>query len=512
LKITSGQVEGEATLALRLVEHPKPSDIQVDLKAGLRNLVVDDIIPGEKLDSGQFRLNVERGALRLTGTAQLFGSPAQIEVRGEPGKPQIAEARLTLDDAQRARRGFDLRPFVTGPMGAVITLTMPEAKRPEVNLAFDLARAKVEGGVPGFLKRPGQPGKVSFDLVQRPDGVVLEEFALDLSSVAAQGRIELTKDHQLAKAEFSTLKLSPRDAASARFERMPLGVKISIRGNSFDFRPFLRGLQSGKIEDGKNSDLDLDLQTTVLLGFNNELISGVEAKAQKRGGRLTRLDVKGRFGAEGLVISTKEVKPEVSTLQVDSVDAGALVRFMDLYPRMQGGTLTSEILVGATSQTGLVVVRDFVLRDEPALRGSLGGAGGSQDGAMQAGRLGRSSDVAFTKMRLDFTRNPGRLTLKEAVMWGPTLGGALEGVLDYEQDKVDLKGSFVPAYALNNLFAQVPIFGQILIGSQYEGLFAVPFLINGKASAPVFRTNPISAIAPGFLRKFFEIQREQTRP
>jgi hypothetical protein len=73
---------------------------------------------------------------------------------------------------------------------------------------------------------------------------------------------------------------------------------------------------------------------------------------------------------------------------------------------------------------------------------------------------------------------------------------------------VDLKGALVPAYALNNLFAQVPLLGPIFGGSQYEGLFALPFVIQGRASAPVLRTNALSVIAPGFLRKLFEVQRE----
>ena len=93
-------------------------------------------------------------------------------------------------------------------------------------------------------------------------------------------------------------------------------------------------------------------------------------------------------------------------------------------------------------------------------------------------------------------------------MWGNQLGGTIEGTLDYAADRVDLKGVFVPAYALNNFFASVPLLGPILGGAQYEGLFAVPFVINGRASAPVMRINPVSAIAPGFLRKLFEIQRE----
>jgi AsmA-like C-terminal region len=210
-------------------------------------------------------------------------------------------------------------------------------------------------------------------------------------------------------------------------------------------------------------------------------------------------------------VQTVDPRAESITLKIDTHDGGALVRFMDFYSRMQGGRLTSDIAVSAAGQAGIVQVRDFMLRDEPAVRqyGAVAPAGA--EGAAAVARRA-STDVQFTKMRLDFTRRPGRLDLREAVMWGPTIGGTLEGTLDYARDVVDLKGSFVPAYALNNIFAQVPVFGMLLGGSQYEGLFAVPFIINGKASAPVLRTNPISAIAPGFMRKFFEIQREQPSP
>ena len=61
----------------------------------------------------------------------------------------------------------------------------------------------------------------------------------------------------------------------------------------------------------------------------------------------------------------------------------------------------------------------------------------------------------------------------------------------------------MPAYGLNNAFAQVPLFGPLLSGGQYEGLFAVNFRISGPATAPVLTVNPLSAVAPGFLRKLF---------
>ena len=51
----------------------------------------------------------------------------------------------------------------------------------------------------------------------------------------------------------------------------------------------------------------------------------------------------------------------------------------------------------------------------------------------------------------------------------------------------------------------MPLFGPLLGGSQYEGLFAVNFRVGGQASAPTLTVNPLSAVAPGFLRKLFGV-------
>jgi hypothetical protein len=51
----------------------------------------------------------------------------------------------------------------------------------------------------------------------------------------------------------------------------------------------------------------------------------------------------------------------------------------------------------------------------------------------------------------------------------------------------------------------VPLFGPLLGGGQYEGLFAVNFRVAGQASAPTLTVNPLSAVAPGFLRKLFGV-------
>jgi hypothetical protein len=104
---------------------------------------------------------------------------------------------------------------------------------------------------------------------------------------------------------------------------------------------------------------------------------------------------------------------------------------------------------------------------------------------------------------VNFTRGDGRIEMHDGVIYGQQVGTTMEGVIDTVNDRVSMTGTFVPAYGLNNLFSKIPIFGVILGGGSNEGLFGVNYRISGPASAPVLTINPLSAIAPGFLRKIF---------
>jgi len=72
-----------------------------------------------------------------------------------------------------------------------------------------------------------------------------------------------------------------------------------------------------------------------------------------------------------------------------------------------------------------------------------------------------------------------------------------------------MRGTFIPLYGLNNMFGQIPLFGIFLGGGAKEGLVGVTFEVVGPTSGPTLRVNPISAVAPGLLRKFFDFPNGQ---
>ena len=176
---------------------------------------------------------------------------------------------------------------------------------------------------------------------------------------------------------------------------------------------------------------------------------------------------------------------------------------------MSRGDLILQLATGDGPQEGHVILRSFALINEPALRRIIPTqtqivAGQDKFGKPQMVRVD-VNEVQFTKARFEFTRTAGRLDFKDGAIWGNQIGFTLGGFIDYARDRLDITGTFVPAYGLNNVFAQVPLFGPLLGGSQYEGLFAVNFRLNGQASAPSLTVNPLSAVAPGFLRKLFGV-------
>ncbi len=501
LAVAGGSFDALANLSIPLGPQAKAKDVKVEFKGDLKGVVLDNVVRGERLESSALTMVFRAGTLNVKGDARIFGVPGHLEVRVD-ARGSSAQLKTVLDDAVLAKRGIDLRPALSGSLGVTASLALSRADAP-LDIEIDLARAGVSLPLPGVSKAVGQAGRAKFALRSDDSGHNIDNLEVDYGALSLRGKVEIGKDGAFRTAEFTYFKLSGGDNARLVAERVGKGYKLNLRGNSFDVRPFLKGVQSGKMEGGGAAvDFELDLATTVLVGYGGELMGAADLKLARRGGQITELNLKGQFGGTPLRI-TSQLEGKNTGLRILAEDGGALARFLDLYSRAHGGQMSSDVtLMPNNVQQGSLRMRDFVLRGEAGLRSV---SANSRDG--QAAMQG-NDDVPFSRLKAEFHRRPGRMEVANAVMWGPQVGATLEGVLDYGADRVSVRGTFVPAYALNNLFAKVPLLGPILGGGRYEGLFAVPFVITGRASAPDLRVNPVSAIAPGFLRKIFEIRRE----
>jgi hypothetical protein len=493
-----GQADLDITLALPLVNTLSPADVQATASGNLTNLTIDNIRGKDRLEGANLALAVDQTTLSLKGNGQIAGVPASIDVnqilRSNAGEATIA---FVLDEAARLRKGIDLGSKLKGPVGVTIKTGLAGDAPTAVDV--DLTRANIDNLLPGWRKSAGRSARLAFTLLDN-DGYELRDLALD-GAVVAKGDVKLMADGALREASFSQFKLSPGDDLKLDISRNRSAYRVAVRGNLLDARPFLQFI-SGDSGSGPSFDFDLDLAVNILAGYNDEAIANAGLKLARRGKAIRGFSLSGKLGSAP-VSALLGGSGSQQQIVAETVNAGSALRFLDLYRRMVGGHL--QLTLSASSndnQDGVLTIRDFSLRNEQGLQRIIAQSPNKGNApALDA------SDVRFTKLKVDFTRLPGRINVREGVVWGPTVGVSLEGHLDTTDDRLDLSGTYVPAYALNNIFSQLPIVGLILGGGQYEGLFAVNFRVTGPAAAPVMSINPLSAIAPGIFRKFFDLGR-----
>jgi hypothetical protein len=341
-----------------------------------------------------------------------------------------------------------------------------------------------------------------------------------MGAVQIRGSAELGSDQSLVAAKFSQVRLSPGDDMKIDVAKAGDGLKVTVRATTIDARPFLKpfsmpqspapvvaGVSDAAQKDsGKESDalknIDIDVKSGLLTGHNKKTISNFDMHFVKQNNVLKQLSFAGHFGRDALGAS---MAPETSQFSISSQDAGSLLAFVDLYRHMEDGELAARVQLGSNdNMSGKLEIRDFTLRDEPAMR-RLVAAGVEQ--TLEQDRTHapqvNADAVRFKRLQVGFQRSGSRLDLRDGTMYGNEFGLTVEGFLDFPHDKVGLNGTFVPAYEVNNLFSKIPVFGMFLGGGTNEGLFAINYNISGSPNVPTLNINPLSAIAPGFLRKIF---------
>jgi hypothetical protein len=471
----------------------KPKDVSLSVNGQASAVSADGLFGREKLEGGTFTFSQDKaGNLLVNGDGKLGGTPAVFEMK-QPAGSAAADVTVTttFDDAARTRRGIKI-PGVTGPIELKILVRDAGAPKPAIKVEADFAKAVVNDTLPGWNKAAGKPGKATFRYEQDGDAALIEELALEAAGgVQLRGALKLTADGGLSSARMTSVRLSPQDDMRVDLDRSGNVTKATVKAASIDARPLLRAMMApGGPSLGNPGDLDVDLNARTILGENNEKLTSSDLKIALRGGEIREFRLAGRFGNSPVSGQQARSESGQAGIVIESGDAGTFLRFLDTYRRMLGGTLIIQLFGSPPAMNGAIIANNFILANEPALARTAGV------------EPGKPANVQF---KAGFSVGGGRLEIRDGTMWGTAVGGTLDGTMDFNRDRLDLTGTFVPAYGLNNALNRVPIVGTILGGGQNEGIFAVNFRITGRLSQPTLSINPLSAVAPGVLRKFFGV-------
>jgi Protein of unknown function len=501
-----GTLTAQVTLAMPLKADLAPGSSSYTIAMDVTNFSAERVVMNQKVEAATLKVNANNQGHWIRGDVKISGVPANLDYR-KPRDAAEAEVRIvaTLDDNARSKLGFNLAGYLTGPVPVKLSGRVPAANSDSSRLTVeaDLTQARVDNLLPGWIKGQGTSARASFTLVKQAPLTRFEDLVVEASGISVKGSLEVDADCDIQSANFPVFHLSGGDkGTSLKADRGPDGtLRVIVRGDVHDGRNFVKSSMAGpsgkQKHDAKDIDLDLKLQTVV--GFHGETLRGLDLRVSRRSGSITNFGLSAKHGRDASLLGDLRVRGNRQVLFVQSNDAGAFFRFNDIYSKIAGGEMRVALdpqSADKAPQEGILNVRDFAVRGEAALE-RVAAAPAAQPGAPSPG-------VEFSSMRVEFTRSLGRFTIREGIVRGQAIGATVDGYIDYTREEVRMRGTFVPLYGLNNMFGQIPIVGLFLGGGSNEGLLGVTYEVVGPPGAPVLRVNPISAVAPGLLRKFFE--------
>jgi Protein of unknown function len=510
-----GTMTAQVSLATLLKPNLPPGSTNYSIAVDASNFSADNMIMGQRLDATALRVTANPQGFQFKGDVRIAGAPATLEYSQARGDSE-ADVRLrgTLDAAARHSLGLDPGDTITGAVPIRLSGRIGTGSDHDGNfsIAADLTSARINGFLPGWVKPAGKPARVMLTLIEKPQSIQIDDLSIEgAGGDNVKGAIQLDGSGQLQSANFQSYGFSDGDKASLTADRTSDGaLHVIMRGEVYDGRGFIKTLTGGtggpaEARGAKEQapDIDLDVKLGAVLAFNGEALSDVDLKMSRRSGEIRSLGLSAKIGRDSMLKG--ELHSEADGRQVvllRTADAGALFRATDVYKRMNGGQMLLTMDAPSARhpvQQGTLNVHEFTIHDETQLqRAVTGGASGSQMPAQQV-----SNDLLFSSMRVDFTRAPGRIALRDGVVRGPMLGGTIDGLIDYTGDSVDLRGTLVPLYGPNNLLGWLPVVGPILGGTK-EGLVGFTYQVVGRPGNPVLDVNFLSVLAPGVLRRIFE--------
>ena len=430
-----------------------------------------------------------------------------------------------FDDAQLENLGINLPINIDGRIPTSLNLHGDENGIHEGWLRMDLTPVALEEALIGWSKPEEQDALLSLNLrFLDEDSIKVSNLLLQSEGIEVLGDFLFDADNKLVEATLPTIRIGADTILNIHASKQPNDAfTLSIGGRSLDIRDIIDNILGGEGllgDDDDETSTTFDSDDDESAGSDGEFIThgridrllsheGIELKdavfyLHQFGDHVVTSSLDAQLGESNfhLRLDTSE-DGDGRRLKVSSGDGGAVLRGLDLYPHVDGGSLAVEADLSPIDAPleirGRITGESFYVLNAPAFARllSLASLSGIEELLSQSG-------ISFEALNLPFELSAQEIRLLDGEMSGPSLGLTLRGSIDRPAKHIDLQGTLVPAYTLNSLLGDIPLLGPMLIGREGEGIFGVTFLVRGPVGDVEIVTNPLSVLTPGFLRRFIE--------
>ncbi|MBB2205091.1 AsmA-like C-terminal region-containing protein [Gluconacetobacter takamatsuzukensis] len=523
----SGNARVLLHLVLPLDDKVSVAQIHLNGHADLDHLHLGNVVQGRALDDGRVALDATTEGLTMHGTALLGGMQSVLtyamDFRGTPDvrTTETAQVRVHVTPESAVRAGFDVGQRFRGSAELDVDYDRFPDGTGQVGLKLDLADAALT--IPVWSKQQGQAAAASARL-GLDDGRLVSVEAIHATGpdLLIDGRATMGRDggRTLIMRGFrvgrsrgdATVGVSPRPADP---------LHVAVHASVLDLSPLLaptpapvsapkaarKGAYhlpeaaSGRVHGppGRSWLIDADVHT--LFYARDSALTGVHAHLEDNGVRLTRM----RFSMAGPSPASATLTPERDGrhLWASVQDLGLMLRTLGVTTKFQGGrTVMQGVFDDAQPSApfaGVLTIDPIMVSEVPQAVRLANNA--SLYGWVQSAP---APGFAIQHVSLPFTFRDGVLAVHDGVASNASLGVTVQGPVDLDRGKLDLKGTIVPAFAVNTIPGHMPGVGRLMSPEKGGGLLAATFVVSGALDSPALRVNPFSLFLPGVMRRLVE--------
>jgi len=507
-KEVAGGAHGRVSFKFPLIQGLRFDQVAFTVAGELAGLGVRDALFGQDLEDGSFHLDMDRTALALTGKGQLAGAPAELvwnqSLRLKDPVKSRYSVKAVLDG--KARERLKLRiPMVSlsGTVPTTAALRNFRDGRSEADISFDLEAAELGLPLLGWSKPEGAKASgqmqllLKNDRLQRMRNAVISGAGLDIRL----GASFLGTFDTVQRIDFSRFEMGDTSLTGS-LTRRGEGWSLQTEGARLDAAALFHDV--GKADEKPQAEPPLAIDARigrVMLGPGREA-RAVAAHLFKEGMHWQSIDVQASPQGSGQLSVHMATGAPDHPIAVSTDNLGASLALLKVSDNVVGGkfSLTGRAHDKGPDRgfTGHFEGADYHVIHAPVLAKLLSLASFASIDSLLSGE-----GIPFTRLVGSFSATPSVINIEKASAYGGAIGVTAEGAVDLGRDTIDLSGTLVPAYTLNSILGNIPFLGDLLLGGEGKGIFAANYRLAGPSADPKISLNPLSALAPGFLRNLF---------
>ncbi len=516
----SGQVRDDLTVTLPLEDRVTMNQIRIRESAHLQEVHLGDVAAGRALEHGDLTVAATTEGLTVEGSGEIGEIPAKLryamDFRDGPPAQVVEQAHVTGVVTTDAVIGEGLDPSrnVAGSGALALDYAARRDGLAQVSLGLDLAGLAIS--TPLWSKRVGQPASASAVIGLRRGRLAsierIEASAPDLA-ISARAEVGGGRARRIVVAHFAIgrssgtgrLDLPPPHPAGTT----PLPIRIQMQGPVLDLARAVGGVRPAALPARHGHLAAVPAGRPGVVPWQADLafgrvfvgpmaaLDGVQAHLENDGARIRAV----RLAVAGPTAVAVRLDPTSGgrDLTASVADGGALLRALDVTAAVSGGTLRLDGRYDDTDAghplTAVARVGRFVVLDAPlAARIVRDLSVYGWFGALPTPQL------AVDQVVVPFVFSNGIATVSEARGHSAALGVTLRGRVDLDRRTLDLRGTVVPAWAVNRLPGRLPVVGRLFSPERDGGVLAATMALRGPFDDPAVHVNPFSALVPGALR------------